>query len=249
MKLHKIDGYIQNIYLVEYEEKLLLLDGLCRADVKMICQFITETLARPLTDLKLVVVTHMHPDHAGGATKLRKLTGCKIAMSNVKGYWYSGLDGILMRWTDLALAHWVAKRMGKPKRRLWYPVKITADYQLDDGDPLPGFDEWQALFTQGHTDRDLSLLHKPTNKVYVADLIVTVKGRYISPFPVFYPNRYRASIQRIKDIQPTSIFLAHGGEVALSEQDYQHLFKEMPKMPATHWRSVKTKFIKSMFSK
>ena len=247
MILHKINGYIQSIYLIEYPDKLLLLDGLCRADVAMVCDFISETLKRPLSDLTLVVVTHMHPDHAGGATQLRQLTGCSIAISNVDGDWYQGIDGFLMRWTDILLAHWVAKRMGKPKRRLWYPRKIKADIKLNDGDILPGFDEWQALFTQGHTDRDLSLHHLPSNKVYVADLMVTVKGRFISPFPVFYPNRYQASIERIKALNPQGVYLAHGGEVQLSEQDYQHLFAEMPKTPATHWRSVKAKFFQGVF--
>jgi len=67
MKLHQIQGYIQSIYLAEYPHKLLLLDGACRADVETISYFITGSLKRPLSHLKLVVSTHMHPDHAGAA--------------------------------------------------------------------------------------------------------------------------------------------------------------------------------------
>ena len=249
MKLHQLNGYIQNIYLIEYDHGLLLLDGCARPDIPLLFNFITQDLKRPTSDLKLVVVTHMHPDHAGAATKLRKLTGCKVATANVPGCWYSGIDGFLMRWTDLLLAHWVAKRLGKPKKRLWYPVKLNADILLNDGDLLPEFEEWQALFTQGHTDRDLSLYHQPTKKIYVADLIVTVKGRYISPFPVFYPNRYKTSVARVKSLLPSSIMLAHGGEVQLTEDDFAHLYDEMPKAPTTHWRSVKTKLVKALFSK
>ena len=64
MKIHTLSGYIQHIYLAEHEHGLLLLDGCSRADVETVSQFITETLHRPLSDLKLIVVTHMHPDHA-----------------------------------------------------------------------------------------------------------------------------------------------------------------------------------------
>jgi hypothetical protein len=70
IKLHKLDGYIQTILLAEYTDKLLLLDGCSRADVSLIKHFITDTLQRPLTELQLVVVTHMPPAHAGAAHKL-----------------------------------------------------------------------------------------------------------------------------------------------------------------------------------
>ncbi|WP_299017909.1 MBL fold metallo-hydrolase [uncultured Photobacterium sp.] len=244
MKLHQIEGYIQSIYLAEYQNRLLLLDGCSRADIPVIKQFIQETLQRPLSDLKLVVVTHMHPDHAGAAHQLRRMSGCNIAAANVTGQWYSGLDGKLMHISDILLAKWVAKRMKKPKSHIWYPCQLEPDYILDDSEPLPGFPDWICLSTQGHTDRDLSLYHQPSNRIYVADLMVKVKGRYIPPYPVFYPNRYRTSLQKVMALKPDSIILAHGGEVQPSEQEFQYLLKNAPEIPVTHWRSVKAKLKK-----
>ncbi len=244
MKLHHIDGHIQTILLAEYPDKLLLLDGCCRSDISMLKHFITKTLQRPFNDLSLVVVTHMHPDHAGAASKLRKLTGCKVAAANVSGQWYSGLDGRLMHLTDIFLAKWVAKRMNKPRLNFWYSSQLIADYKLNDGESLPGFSEWTAIATQGHTDRDISLHHIPSNKIYVADLIVKVKNKFIPPFPIFYPNRYRASLHKIIALKPESIILAHGGEVTPTQHDYQHLLSLAPKIPRTHWRSVKARLFK-----
>jgi len=244
MKLHHIDGHIQTILLAEYPDKLLLLDGCCRSDISMLKHFITKTLQRPFNDLSLVAVTHMHPDHAGAAKKLRKLTGCKIAAANVSGQWYSGLDGRLMHLTDIFLAKWVAKRMNKPRLNFWYSSQLIADYKLNDGESLPGFPEWTAIATQGHTDRDISLHHIPSNKIYVADLIVKVKNKFIPPFPIFYPNRYRASLHKIIALKPESIILAHGGEVTPTQHDYQHLLSLAPKIPRTHWRSVKARLFK-----
>jgi len=241
IKLHKLDGYIQTIYLAEYADKLLLLDGCSRADVSLIKHFICNTLQRPLADLRLIVVTHMHPDHAGAANKLRKITGCKIACANVTGQWYSGFDGKLMHLTDLLLTRWVANKKKQKQRWLWYSSTLTADYQLNDGDSLPGFDDWQALATQGHTDRDLSLHHLLSNKVYVADLIVTTRRGFIPPFPVFYPQRYRDSLMKIAKLNAVSIYLAHGGEVTLSQQEFEQVLAKAPIKPMTHWRSVKAK--------
>jgi len=241
MKLHHLEGHIQTILLAEYPDKILLLDGCCRSDISIIKHFITDTLKRPFTDLTLVMVTHMHPDHAGAANTLRKITGCKLAAANVSGQWYSGIDGKIMHLTDMLLAKWVAKRMDKTHNKMWYSSKLFPDYKLDDGEALPGFPDWVAIETQGHTDRDLSLHHLPSNKVYIADLIVKVKNKYIPPFPVFYPNRYKASLNKVFALNANSLILAHGGEVNLTKNDHQSLIKLAPKTPQTHWRTVKTK--------
>jgi glyoxylase-like metal-dependent hydrolase (beta-lactamase superfamily II) len=246
MKLHIVEGYIQSIYLAEYPDKLLLLDGACRADVNTICSYIVDTLQRPLQDLKLVVCTHMHPDHAGAAAKLRQLTQCEIAVPKSENHWYRGVDGWLMYITDMLLAKWVAKRIGKKAKWLWYQDKFKADHPLEDLQTLPYFNDWQVIYTQGHTDRDISLLHNESNKIYVADLIVKVKGKFTSPFPVFYPNRYKKSLQRLKELNVDGIYMAHGTEIHLSPQEFEDLQNQAPSEPMTHWRSVKYKFKKAI---
>lgn len=163
------------MYLAEYPDKLLLLDGASRADIPHLKDFIEHQLHRPFSDLKLVVVTHMHPDHAGGAHKLRDLTGCKLLAAKRENQWYSGVDGWLMHLTDLMLARWMANRMRKPKQNLWYSRKLKPDIELIDGQFIPGFDDWQVLETLGHTDRDLSVYHSEQDVLYVADLMVQVK--------------------------------------------------------------------------
>lgn len=241
LKLHCLPGYIQNIYLAEYSDKLLLLDGCCRADISVLEAFVLDDLKRAMTDIKLITVTHMHPDHAGAANTLRKKYGCKIAAANVAGQWYSGIDGKLMHLTDLLLTLWVAGRQKKAKKFIYYASTLTPDYYLSDLQDLPGFEDWQAHFTQGHTDRDISLYHKNTKQIYVADLMVKVRGAFIPPYPVFYPNRYIESLRKVKALNVESVLLAHGAKVELTEQQWQQLITLAPTKPVTHWRSVKTK--------
>jgi len=239
MKMHKIKGYIQNIYLVEYDHGLLLLDGCSRPDASLITQYITHTLERPLGDLKLIMVTHMHPDHAGAAHLLRKLTGCEIGSANTDKSWYGGFEGWLMYLTDILLTKWVAGRKGSPRKNIWYAPTLIPDHKLNQGDLVPGFPEWQVLETPGHTDRDLSLIHQPSHKIYVADLIVKVRQNFVPPFPIFHPNKYKHSIETIIGLQPESLYLAHGGEVQLTEQQFQSIRDSSPKLPKTHWRAAK----------
>lgn len=249
IKLHTFNGYIQTIFLAEYADKLMLLDGCCRADIAAIENYITGELSRPMSDLTMVVVTHMHPDHAGAANYLRKKYHCKIASANVSGQWYSGFDGILMHWADMLLTLWVAGRKNQPKRFVYYSRSLTPDHYLNDQDLIPGFEDWKVYFTQGHTDRDISLHHIPSNEVYVADLMVNVRGEFIPPYPVFYPKRYQTSLDKIEALNANAIILAHGGKVALNHQQWQHLHTVAPKTPITHWRSVKTKIKRVIFNR
>lgn len=249
MKIHLIRGYIQSIYLVEYPDRLLLLDGCCRADINTLDQFISGELGKSLTDLQLIVVTHMHPDHAGAAAKLRKMTGCKIASANMAKQWYAGISGRITHLIDISLAIWVAGRMGKAKKNLWYSPVLVADYQLNDQDKLPGFSDWCVYTTPGHTDRDLSVFHLDSKKVYVGDLLVKVKNRFIPPIPVNYPTQYRASLSKLKNMQPKSILLAHGGEVSLTEKDYDHLFTMAPSKPVTSWTPAKNRLKRLLLRK
>lgn len=244
MKLHQLTGYIQTIYLVEYADKLMLLDGCSRADIPVVREFIEQQLKRPFSDLSLVVVTHMHPDHAGAANKLRKITGCKIAASNMPGQWYSGISGRLMHLGDIVAMRWVAKKKKRPIKHVWYSPTLVPDIYLADNSMLPGFDEWQVLHMPGHTDRDLSLLHLPSNKVYVADLFVKVRKGYIPPLPVFYPNRYKASLNRLKTLAPKAIWLAHDGEVCLEQTEYDQLLALAPNEPHTIVKSLRANITK-----
>lgn len=252
MKIHQISGYIQQIYLAEYPEKLLLLDGASRADVGTILRYIRDELNRPISDLKAIVVTHMHPDHAGAAHRLKKLTGAKIVSRSHHKAWYSGADGILMHLTDLFLARYMANRMGKPKRNLWYQRKLKVDHAVTDGDPVPLFEDWQVIDTPGHTDRDISVYNAKHSTVYVADLMVEVKKHLIAPFPVFHPNQYRRSVDKVYNLNAKSVLLAHRGPVEFDEVAKNHILDTAPRRPVTHWRVTKIKLnsvLKSMWSK
>lgn len=242
MKIHHLTGYIQSVYLIEYPQGLLLLDGCCRADVAMLTAFIKQDLQRPLTDLKTLIVTHMHPDHAGAAHKLRQLTGCVIVSANKPTQWYRGLNGLLMHWIDMTLTLYVAKRLKKPWKNVLYNRKLIPDVKAKAGDPVPHFPDWSLLETPGHTDRDLSVLHTEKNWVYVADLIIKLRSRFIAPFPVFHPNQYRQSLGQIKALSPAKIMLAHGGMLQMQDADFDQMIEQSPKIPRTPLRASLLKF-------
>lgn len=229
----RLDGHIQSIYLAVYPDKLLLLDGCCRPDVPMVLAFIQNSLQRPVSDLKVVVVTHMHPDHAGGAQKLRQITGCQVISAQKERPWYDGIGGRMMHAVDTGLAYYVAHRQQKPIKNLWYPAILKADILVSQGDRLPQFEDWQVIETSGHTDRDLSLWHEQSGQVYTADLIIKLRHKFVAPFPIYDPKVYIKSLQKIKALKPTWVMMAHGGVLAIDDDTFDQLIMAAPKRPRT----------------
>lgn len=237
----RLEGYIQSTYLAVYPDKLMLLDGCCRADVDLVLDYIRTTLKRPITDLKVIVVTHMHPDHAGGATALREATDCLIVSAEKPKQWYAGISGKAMHLTDIGLAHYVAHIKKRPRKKLWYPPYLHPNVTVKDGDKVLGFEDWQVLETPGHTDRDLSLFHVPTRQVYTADLIIKLKHKFVAPFPVHYPKDYICSLQKIKDLKPSNVMMAHGCELPIDVTTFDILITSAPKKPRTIKDTIKHK--------
>lgn len=231
----RLDGHIQNIYLAVYADKLLLLDGCCRADVPLILDTIRHTLGRPISQLKAVVVTHMHADHAGGAGFLKQHTGCQIISADKTKQWYAGVGGRFMHTVDTSLAYVVAHKMHKPVRNLWYPAHLYPDICVRDGDALPMFADWQVIETAGHTDRDLSLYHQPSKKIYTADLIIKLRHKFVAPFPIYSPSRYQNSLKTVRNLQPSLVMMAHGGIMHIDDATFAQLIAQAPK----HRRTVK----------
>ena len=239
----RLEGYIQSTYLAVYPDKILLLDGCCRPDVATVLEYIKETLKRPVSDLKVVMVTHMHPDHAGGAHKLREATGCLIVSADKETQWYGGLGGRMMHFVDINLAHYVAHRQGRDFRKLWYPAHLRPDLTVNDGDTIPQFDDWKVLETPGHTDRDLSLFHVPSRQVYTADLIIKLRHKFVAPFPIYDPKVYIQSLQKVKDLKPLNVMMAHGCELNIDAATFDMLIKEAPKHRRTIKDTIKHKLL------
>ncbi len=208
--LHIIPGYIENLFLAEYEHGLLLLDCGAVNDVNRIEEFCQRVLHRPPTDIKLAVVTHIHPDHAGGAVLLRKKFGIPLAAHRDLDRWYAGPGGFMQKVIDCVLMQSVAKRTrGKLERGL-FNSHIQANYLLQDGDCLPFFPDWQAVAVPGHTSHDLVLYNQAASLLYVADCFLEVKGKFQTPLPIMFPQWLHASYAKLDALQASSLLIAHG---------------------------------------
>jgi len=246
-----IEGYIQTTYMAVYPDKLLLLDSGCRCDVDNILAYITNVLERPIEQLKVVMVTHMHPDHAGGAELLKQKTGCQIVSAKAEKPWYHGILGRFEHLNDLGLLYYVANRQGKSFINAWYNPILKADITVEEGDSVPCFEDWIVLETPGHTDRDLSLWHPQSKQAYTADLILSMRGKIVSPYLITLPDAYRASLNKIRALKLESLLLAHDKRVNMSNEDFDRLIEKTPNNPRkTSLKNILgTAFLKLKFAR
>jgi hydroxyacylglutathione hydrolase len=95
---------------------------------------IEEILSRHGLMVKMILITHAHIDHIGGAAKLKERTGAPVYMHESDGWLYDELD---------TQALWLGMEA---------PTRTRIDATLKDGDRLHmGLVELQAIHTPGHT--------------------------------------------------------------------------------------------------
>ncbi|CFX00853.1 Beta-lactamase-like [Syntrophomonas zehnderi OL-4] len=230
--LHVIPGYITNIFLAEYEHGLLLLDCGAASDVQRIEDYCLQNLKRSPQDIKLAVVTHIHPDHSGGAANLRNRFGTLIASQNELDRWYAGPGGFIQHKLDRFMMQGVARRMQRSLEKTFFPRRINADFLLSDGDSLPIFQDWQAIHVPGHTSHDLVLYNQAESLLYVSDCVLEVKGKYQNPLPIMFPEQMLSSYTKLSTLDAATILLAHGE--AIKTEDPRRVFtlaRELLKSP------------------
>lgn len=223
--IHCIQGYVSRIHIVDYGDRLLLVESGSRSDIPRIKRFFDEKLKRPISDVTLCLVTHMHPDHAGGARLLRKKFGIQLAGHKDMDTWYGGITGSIQHIADTLMTHGMRIIQGRKFNRNWYSKKVRPDVILDDGDYLPEFPDWQIIHIPGHTLHDVALFHIKKKILYTADTIFKENGKWILPIPLFFKHRMRHSYLKMEKLSPKQIITAHGEEI--KKEELKSVFQNM----------------------
>jgi glyoxylase-like metal-dependent hydrolase (beta-lactamase superfamily II) len=250
MKVHKISGYISVLYLIEYDHGLLLLDGGCRPDVKTVLNFIKENLNRPESDLKLVCVTHAHPDHSGGASFYKK-RGIKVVGTQACNQWYRGLSGFFTYLTDIFLTYVVAAKVRKENvyQNVLFSRKVNFDEYLIAGQTLPGFPDWQVIEAPGHTDNDISFYHPSTNTAYIGDNIIAIHNKFMAPYPIVLPVHYKNSLGLYIKLGIKNFLMAHYGAHQVPHSEIEKIISKVSDEPRRHKTALPALLLKLFSSK
>jgi glyoxylase-like metal-dependent hydrolase (beta-lactamase superfamily II) len=199
-------------YLLRTEHGWTLVDtGLGVGDAAGRWQPVLDALDAPL---ERIVVTHMHPDHVGGAADVAAVSGAPVLQGR------ADYEQCVNAWgdrnTQRFVDYWVSHGMpaedvagiARESERLVHAVHWVRDPQLlDAGDELDG---WRVEVLPGHADGHIVLLR---DGVMIAG--DTILGG-ITPAIGLYPNSrpdplgdYLETLERIESLAPRVAYAGH----------------------------------------
>ncbi len=209
MTLHILRLPLSNVYLLTGEHPMLVDSG-GPADVVRILDFLQEHEIAP-ANLGLILVTHGHWDHAGGAAQLRAVTKAPIAIHRADaGLVRRGSNGPT-RPTCLTgcLVRTFINRGYPP-----FEPDILIDREID----LHEFGVMARLiFTPGHTPGSISVLTEAKEAI-VGDLLMGgwFGGKLFPTRPGLHyfaddVAQIRASVRKLLELGPSVVHPGHGG--------------------------------------
>ena len=216
-------GYI-NTYVIEGSEGSIMIDSGWDSPESLVA--LKEGLNADrlrLQDVKWVVVTHVHPDHYGLASKIRQLYGAKVAMHRIE----AGLiDLRYVNFTELLnQLEEVLRLNGVPQEELpqlkeaslWARQFVTPDppeIMLEDGDKISnGSFEIEALLTPGHSPGHICLYEPRKKLLFTGDHILYETTPHVGFHPQSGDNPlgdFISSLQRVERLAVSFVLPGHG---------------------------------------
>mgnify|MGYP002640732663 CR=1 FL=1 len=154
-------------------------------------------------DIELIVLTHVHVDHAGGAAELAQRTGARVAVQAAgQGLLAAGLGAPVVPHTPLGeVIAWV----GDDHRVPAYDAEIVVEDRLD---LTPWGIDGFVLATPGHTACSQAVV-VPGQLAVVGDLIVGPSKSPQIPNLRELPDQVISSIQAVLAYHPQQLYLGH----------------------------------------
>lgn len=221
-----------NAHLVEGDGGCVLVDAGLPGSAHRVGRAL-EKLGRTWKDLRLIIITHAHVDHAGGANELRQRSGAPVVAHAAERehlvgkapmtYCPTGWFGRFFVRTPLIHEHYP---------RVDPDILLSGDETLDlSRFGVPG----TLRHTPGHTAGSLSV-QLASSEALVGDLLasgvllggIVRTGHAIRPPFEESPTRVSAELERMVDAGMRTFHLGHGGpldarEVLRHARELRHL--------------------------
>ena len=182
-----------NLWLVDDLDGWTIVDcGIANAETRALW----ETVLTSINNVKRVVLTHYHPDHAGNAAWICKRFGVELwttqgeyltahaVRTSTAGYTTEAVLSVFRR-NGLDESHYRAMS-GRNNRYAELVPDFPHSYRrIIEGDRLRiGEHEWQAIIGHGHAPEHLSLFSPKLNTVIAGDMLLSTISTNVSVWSI-----------------------------------------------------------------
>lgn len=203
--------------LVDDDGAVTLVDTGLRNAPRQVFAALKE-LGRAPQDVRTIVLSHAHPDHAGGLKRLAAGTGAQVASHE--------RDAAHLR-AGRVPARDPSTRSGRLLNRL--PTggfgATDVDQEFADGELLKVAGGLRVIHTPGHSPGHVSLLHEPTGVLLTGDALFNVRGLRYSPKSFCTDVRLsRETAHRLADLDFEVAAFTHGAEIRTGAREAVRAF-------------------------
>jgi glyoxylase-like metal-dependent hydrolase (beta-lactamase superfamily II) len=196
---------INSFALRDDDGGITLIDAGLRWASGPILAALTTLDAKP-ADVRRIVLTHSHSDHAGALATLAETTGAGVHAHE--------REAIYLREGRIPPSGGgrAARLLDRINRRMVRPVTVAEEFR--DGAVIPAAGGLRVVHTPGHSPGHVSLLHEPTGVLITGDAVFNIRGlRWPPSWVCTDASLNRRSADRIGDLDFEIAAFTHGTEV------------------------------------
>jgi len=203
---------INSFLLGGIDGSLVLIDaGLKGAPPRLVAAL--GTIGKSPGDVSTILLTHAHPDHQGGAAKVRGVTGGSVHVHEA----------------DAEFVRSGRRPPPDPTRRLARVLAFgggrqpacDVDATFADDEILPFAGGIRVLHTPGHSPGHCAFLHEPTGILITGDALFNFRDKISYPFSLLCANfaLTQDTADRLGEVDYEIAAFTHGREIRAGARD------------------------------
>lgn len=224
---------LASIHLVREGDEIAIVDTGTQYSVPQI-EAALQALKLDFSAVKLIILTHIHLDHAGGASALMARCPNATLVVHPRGARHMAEPEKLIQGTMAVYG----EQMFKELYGEITPIEVARIIAPEDGDELSmGARTFEFLDTPGHASHHFCIVDRKTNSVFTGDTLGLAyralrdkEHAFVMPTttPVqFNPDALHNSIERVMARKPSCLYYTHYSALVPSERMIASLHEQI----------------------